>query len=467
VPLKKETITNLSEKTNSKRLSPYSLPNVRRFIAFRLFFNSRFYYPVFTILFLDFGLSLDQFALLNSIWAATIVVMEVPSGALADIVGRKRLLVFSAFLMILEMVLICLLPIGKSPWLFPVFALNRVLSGIAEASASGADEALAFDSLVSADLKDQWGRVLEMLMRVQAIGFIIAMSIGAAVYDPHLMQQVADLIHLKIHLTQSVSLRFPLYLTLGMAILTFWITMGMHETDHFNQDNRQTTSIKTAFKLSFSAGGWVLRTPFALTIILAGLIFDSIARMVITLSSQYYRLIDLPEATFGLIGSLVAALGLFVPRLARGLSQKHSPFVNFGITAAVAFSGLFGMTFFLPIIGLIPALVLFGGMQLTSFFVSHYLNQITDSSQRATVLSIKGLSYNLAYGLIGILYSLLVSNLQSDIAANLTSISAVQLQQDVFMAAMQWFPWTFMATLLIFMLYGRWLLIRKGFTLTD
>ena len=467
MPLKKETITNLSKKSNSKEISPYSLPNVRRFIAFRLFFNSRFYYPVFTILFLDFGLSLDQFALLNSIWAATIVIMEVPSGALADIVGRKRLLVFSAFLMMLEMVLICLLPIGKSPWLFPIFALNRVLSGIAEASASGADEALAYDSLVLANLKDQWGHVLEMLMRVQAIGFIVAMSIGAAVYDPHLMQQLADLIHLNIHLTQSISLRFPLYLTLGMALLTFLVTIGMHETDHLSLNNRQTTSIKTAFKLSFSAGSWVLHTPFALTIILAGLIFDSIARMVITLSSQYYRLIDLPEATFGLIGSLVAALGLFVPRLARRLSKRSSPFVNFGITAAVAFSGLFGMTFFLPIIGLMPALVLFGGMQLTSFFVSHYLNQITDSSQRATVLSIKGLSYNLAYGLIGIFYSLLVTDLRSDMAANLPSVGAAKLQQEVFTAAMQWFPWTFIATLLVFILYGRWLFIRKGFALID
>ena len=467
MPLKKETITNLSKKSNSKEISPYSLPNVRRFIAFRLFFNSRFYYPVFTILFLDFGLSLDQFALLNSIWAATIVIMEVPSGALADIVGRKRLLVFSAFLMMLEMVLICLLPIGKSPWLFPIFALNRVLSGIAEASASGADEALAYDSLVLANLKDQWGHVLEMLMRVQAIGFIVAMSIGAAVYDPHLMQQLADLIHLNIHLTQSISLRFPLYLTLGMALLTFLVTIGMHETDHLSLNNRQTTSIKTAFKLSFSAGSWVLHTPFALTIILAGLIFDSIARMVITLSSQYYRLIDLPEATFGLIGSLVAALGLFVPRLARRLSKRYSPFVNFGITAAVAFSGLFGMTFFLPIIGLMPALVLFGGMQLTSFFVSHYLNQITDSSQRATVLSIKGLSYNLAYGLIGIFYSLLVTDLRSDMAANLPSVGAAKLQQEVFTAAMQWFPWTFIATLLVFILYGRWLFIRKGFALID
>jgi len=70
------------------------------FIAFKVLFNSRFYYPVFTILFLDFGLTVAQFSILNAVWAATIVLAEVPSGALADIIGRKQLLVFATFTMI-------------------------------------------------------------------------------------------------------------------------------------------------------------------------------------------------------------------------------------------------------------------------------------------------------------------------------------------------------------------------------
>ena len=72
--------------------SPFAIRNVRLFIAFRVFFNSRFYYPVFTILFLDFGITIQQFALLNVVWAATIVLAEVPSGALADIWAEKRCL---------------------------------------------------------------------------------------------------------------------------------------------------------------------------------------------------------------------------------------------------------------------------------------------------------------------------------------------------------------------------------------
>src|SRR5210317_131872 len=121
--------------------SPFQIPNVRLFIIFRVLFNARFYYPVFSILFLDFGLTLSQFAILNAVWAATIVVCEVPSGALADIFGRRNLLVFAGSLMVIEIALWAFVPRDNLTLLFWVFVLNRILSGMAEAAASGADEA--------------------------------------------------------------------------------------------------------------------------------------------------------------------------------------------------------------------------------------------------------------------------------------------------------------------------------------
>ena len=96
--------------------------NLTRFILFRLLYSARFYYPVFTVLFLDYGLSLEQFAVLNMVWALTIVLAEVPSGALADIVARKRLVVFAALMMVLEMALIVFAPIGSSSLLFSSFS---------------------------------------------------------------------------------------------------------------------------------------------------------------------------------------------------------------------------------------------------------------------------------------------------------------------------------------------------------
>jgi len=443
------------------RKSPFSIRNVRLFIAFRVFFNARFYYPVFTILFLDFGLTLEQFALLNAAWAASIVLLEVPSGALADIIGRRNLLVATGILMVIEIALLCFIPMGNPQLLFAIFLFNRVLSGAAEAAASGADEAIAYDTLKKeGDMRD-WPRVLEKQMRIQSIAYIGAMSLGAAVYDPTLMQRLVDALGLNIHLTQAITLRFPLYLTFMMAILTLLTTLKLQEErpsfkPECDPSEYCAKSIIQAFKLTLQAGGWILKTPFALVIILAGLMFDNCIRMVLTLGSQYYRLINLPEASFGLIGSGFAMLGLIIPWLAYKLVNRHSPAYNLGIMAMVSIIGLIGITFFWPIIGLLPVALLSVVMYLGRFFQSHYLNRITASHQRATVLSFKGLSFNLAYGLIGVLYSILLVFLRPQLAGSHPELSRAGIENLVFIKSIGWFPWYFLLTLAALLAVARW-----------
>jgi MFS family permease len=440
---------------------PFKICNVRYFVAFRVFFNARFYYPVFTILFLDFGLTLQQFALLNVAWAATIVLLEVPSGALADTVGRRNLLVFAASLMVVEMLLLCFAPMGNLNLLFVIFLVNRVLSGTAEAAASGADEAIAYDSLKQEGQVSDWGAILEKQMRLQSIAFIVAMSLGAAVYDPTLMGRVGQWLGIKIRFTQELTLRFPLYLTLLMAIMTLYTTLRMKnvcdvdDVDTPAEKGRGNTIIQS-FKLTFQAGRWILNTPFALVVILSALVFDHTARMVITLTSQYYRLIHLPEASFGLIGSGMAALGIFIPRTAKKLAERHSPKTNLGIMFVLTLIGLFMMTLFLPVIGLLPILFLFSGMYLLMFFSSYYLNRITNSSQRATVLSFKGLSLNLAYGLIGLLYSLLLAILRSQASESQISLGGQGLENVLFTKSISFFPWYFLLTFIALLVFSRW-----------
>ena len=440
--------------------SPFSIRNVRLFIAFRIFFNARFYYPVFTILFLDFGLTLEQFAILNAAWAASIVLLEVPSGALADTIGRRNLLVTTGVLMVAEMALLCFAPRGRPTLLFLLFLINRIFSGAAEAAASGADEALAYDSLSREGNIEEWDAVLERQMRYQAAAFIIAMSLGAAVYDPALMQTVADRLGFDRIVTQADTLRFPLYLTLGMALMTLITTLRMREVpadgaDTCPEPGRCVATFREAFRITLTAGKWILATPFALVLILAGLLFDHIIRMLLTLNSQYFRMIDLPEAAFGLIGSVMAVLGLFIPRLAQLLAERFTPRFNFGILILLTFGGLAGMTFFWPIWGLIPMLVLYSVMLLSTFFLSRYLNRITDSRQRATVLSFKGLSYNLAYGVIGILYSLLLAGLRWRITDAHPGLADPILGNRVFIISIEWFPWYFLVTATILLIFAR------------
>jgi MFS family permease len=434
--------------------SLFKIPNIRLFIIFKVLFNSRFYYPVFTILFLDFGLTIAQFSILNAVWAGTIVLSEVPSGALADIFGRKKLLVFSSSVMMVEVGIISFMPGMNSFIVFMVFLVNRVLSGLAEAAASGADEALAYDSLKADGQEEQWGKVLEILAKYQSIGFIIAMSAGAAIYDPVLMTRIVKFFGADMELNQEITMRFPLYLTFILAIFAFLTTIQMQEVKPEDKSSRQgqNTDIKQAFRLTFKAGAWILKTPFVLSVFLFGMVFDGVVRMIVTLSSQYYRMIDIPESLFGIIGSLVAMLGLVIPKIARSMAENRKPSHGLFVTAILTITGLFSMNFFWPYAGLIPALITFSTMYFTGFFVSFYINKETSSKQRATVLSFKGLAYNLSYGILGILYALLLkAEKQGHAVSN-------ALENKVFIDTFIWFPGLF--TLLFFILvivYWIWL----------
>jgi MFS family permease len=426
-----------TQMTNAP-VSPFEIPNIQWFIAFRVFFNSRFYYPVFTILFLDFGLTVAQFAVLNAVWAAVIVLAEVPSGAVADIIGRKRLLNFAAGVMIVEIGIISFMPRIDPGLIFAVFLVNRVLSGLAEAAASGADEALAYDSLKQAGLADQWGQVLERLMRYQAVGFVVAMSAGAAVYDPHLMTRAAGMLGLQVVLTQEVTMRFPLYLTFVLALLAFVSTLKMKDLVETGR-HQEGRPVGETLDVTLKAGAWIVKTPFVLSVILFGMLLDGTIRMVITLSSQYYRMIEIPESIFGLMGSLVALLGMVVPKIARQIAENHPPVYALWVTVILAFTGLVTMNGFWPWVGLVPALVTFSAMYFTGFFVSFYVNRETDSSQRATVLSFKGLSYNLSYGLLGIAYAL-VLRLEKAGLADRDTLDSGALENLVFVETFFWFP---------------------------
>ena len=52
------------------------------------------------------------------------------------------------------------------------------------------------------------------------------------------------------------------------------------------------------------------------------------------------------------------------------------------------------------------ALPLSAAIAAVGFAVSHYLNAIVDSHHRATVLSFKGLAFNLGYGFVSLIFAL-------------------------------------------------------------
>ncbi len=449
-----------------KAVSPFAIANIRYFIAFRVFYNSRFYYPVFTILFLDYGLTIEQFALLNSVWAATIVLSEVPSGALADIIGRKQLLMTTSVLMVGEMLLLSFVPLENISLVFWAFLINRVLSGLGEAMASGADEALAYDSLIEQGDKEDWPRVLSVTMRFKSLISVGTMAIGALIYDPDLINSIMAIFGSSATVTQQESMRFPVYLTLILGLLSCATVLLMTETSSSktNKDTEKPANhfqnLLEASRLMLRAGIWILQTPFALVVILFAMAYDHILRMVITMTSQYFRLIHLPEASFGIIGAAMALLGLFIPKIAEKMIVRYTPVQNMLWLTAITFAALVGLAAFIPYFGLLPMAFVSSGLLFTSFFTSHYLNRITESHQRATVLSFKGMAFNLAYGLIGVAFAVLIAELRSSKQLAHPGWTQLLIENDSFKSAIGWFtPYT-MIVLTIIILFS-WYALRS------
>jgi hypothetical protein len=81
---------------------------------------------------------------------------------------------------------------------------------------------------------------------------------------------------------------------------------------------------------------------------------------------------------------------------------------NYALLAVTVLIGLLGVACRWTYGGVIFILPLVGAMMALGYMVSYYLNAMVDSSHRATVLSFKGVAFNLGYGFISLLFALVL-----------------------------------------------------------
>ncbi len=385
--------------------------NSSRFVIFSVFFTARAYYPVLAILFIDLGLTLDQFVMLNFIWALTIFLFEVPSGALADTLGRRKLLVAAAALMLLEMLCLLLASWTSGALLLGLCVINRICSGLSEACASGADEALAYDSLPEQNRAAAWDELLAKAMRWRSVGFVVAMILGGLLYDPRIVNFVLPS---SARITTEFAHRLPVILVLLQALVCLWFTLKMIEPTHAIAGAR----LENTLNHILSSARWVLTTPKTLVIILIGVAVDSIVRNFATINSSYYRLIEVPEWTYGFLGALFGVMGFVIPSIAKYLNENFSLFTNLVFIVVCTLLGLVALVPAWPVFGLIPAIFVFSVIFFLGFTVSRVLHEEAESFRRATVLSVKGLIFNLGYGIFSLAFSVLLTQFPESAEGN-------------------------------------------------
>lgn len=130
-------------------------------------------YAVYTLWFSDNGIGAAELSSVFLVWSIVALILEIPSGALADLVDRRRLLA-AAF---------AIRAVGISIWLvwptLPGAMLGAVLWAIHDAFASGSWEAMIHDQLAAVGAADRYGTMMARIGQFSHLGVAAGTILGA------------------------------------------------------------------------------------------------------------------------------------------------------------------------------------------------------------------------------------------------------------------------------------------------
>jgi hypothetical protein len=209
----------------------------------------------------------------------------------------------------------------------------------------------------------------------------------------------------------GATVRWPVYATFATSILCLLVALNLREPPTRHPTGR--LAIGRAWQNVIEGAVHVFTSRRILFLMVAALLIDSFVRLFLTFASNYYRLIELPPFVNGLLGSGLALLGFAVAPLAKRLVTRRSAIANYTLVAGLVLIGLTGTALAWPYWGAWVVIPLGVSMSALQFFTSNYLNLWTHSNVRATVLSFRGVAFNLGYAAAGLLFARLTTHLRT------------------------------------------------------
>lgn len=334
--------------------------NLWKMYIFEFFINLHFIGGVLVPFFTDWGgITLTQIMLLQSWFMLWIFALEVPSGAIADYLGRKTALILACIVNIAAA-----LVYGSIPNFF-VFMLGEVLWAISAALYSGTSEALIYDSLESIGEAERSKQVFGRVNSFSLAGVMVGAPLGSII-------------------AVKLGLNAPMLLVIVPFAVAFIIALTLEKPTATpkTESKRYAAILKDGLKLFCENR--------ILKILALDMIFiATIAYFMIWFYQPMLKQAGVDMTYFGAVhASFVASQILIMnnyeklERLFRSKKQLIS--LSALITGAMFIIG--GLTSSIPLVLLV--IVLGGGFGLSrrSLFVS-YMNKYIPSSERATVLS--------------------------------------------------------------------------------
>ncbi len=343
----------LSE-TRKKKLEA----NIWKFYIYRVFASLVFVTPIFVLFLQENGLSMTQVMILQSIYTAIIMLSLVPSGILADYLGRKKVIVFST---VVYMAGWFIYGLGTS---FAHFIIAESVFGICAAAWMASGTAFFYDNLRELRIEGKFKRLFG-----NVIGITLLAEGAAALAGGYIA-------------TYANSFRLPFWVTGFVVILAVAFSFSLTETKSYKHgDIHYLTHLKNASKFAATH-------PRVRLFIIYSAVLMAISFAVYMFQQPYFKAISIPLVYFGWIYlgiSLLAALGAKTAHRIEKYLGERKILILLLVVAVVC---LFGMSRLSPFFGVVFPLVLALNWGIFFPVINDYLNKHIESHHRATVLSL-------------------------------------------------------------------------------
>ena len=353
-------------EVNQKKLES----NIWKFYLYEILYSLMFYTPIIILFYQHNGLNLTQIMVLQSISSIIWIVMEIPTGHFADIIGRKKSLLITSVFATLAMIMFVL---GTN---FYYFLIATIFWALAGAFISGADSAFIYDTLKSLGKESSYKRIWGNTIFCYSIGISVASVVGG--------------------LLGGVNLMYPFLVTIPFYILLIIISFSFYEpkpSETLLKQNSMGSSIKSIKKSIF-------QNKKIRQLLLYSAIIASAIDIVYWLYQPYFKLSGLDVVYFGLVFAafnVIKALSAkYSHVIEERLGQNTSLVLLFLLTSLCYI--LMGNIIFIFSFVIVFIIQFIDGF--SSVVISDYIHKETNSDIRATVLSVKSLIEHIFYALM-------------------------------------------------------------------
>lgn len=328
------------------------------------------YMPIVVPFYESNGLTMKDIMVLQAVYSIAIVMLEIPSGYLADVLGRRKTLILGAIFG----------TIGFATYSFSYgfmgFLIAEIILGIGQSCISGADSAMLYDSLLERGEEKKYsrfeGRVISLgNIAEAAAGILGGLLAGISLRSPYIAQSFVAFIALPAAITLVEPARKIPLMKAGIMEIIHIAKFALFEDRKLRRN-----------------------------IIFSAIIGTSTLTMA-WFSQPFFEFVKIKIGWYGLLWTTlnltVALTSYTAHRLEAKLGQKWSILV----IALLIPMGYIALGRFHHTYGLIILYIFYLVRGYATPVLKDYINRVTQSNIRATVLSVRNFIIRLLFALTG------------------------------------------------------------------